>query len=177
MRLMDMDFLDELRDVSKYVCAKYRPTLKSMGMDREDVVGEIALKMVRNSVEFNPEKSSLRRFLTVVVERYCIEVIKSSKAQKRPFLLFYGLSSSERFAGMALEQEETVFKDLLFEDLMDTVVEEESRKVGRLDLTEMIRMMAEGYKKKDIAEMFGVSTNTITFYLHKAEKLKGVVLN
>lgn len=176
MKLMDMDFLDELREIVEITCYKYKPALKSMGMDYEDVVGSVALKLVRNQVEYDPKKASLRRFLSLIVNRYCIDVLKNSKSVKRPYLLFYGMSNSEEFAGLALEEEETVFKDFLFEDLMDTVVREEEQNIGSLDFSEMIRMRLDGYKLKEIADTFRVSTTTITAHLNKARRLKSLVV-
>lgn len=183
MLLVDMDFMGDLRTVTTYIYSKYSVGLKQLGMDMDDVVGEVALKLVKNQIEYDSEKASLKRFLTLIVDRYCQDTVWLLRAKKRPSLLFYEESVSEDSESTFLDllggEEMDMTENLVFEDLLNSLpggsvtskVSETPIGISVLGVRDVAKLLLHGYKKKEIANMFGVSTTTISSILKNNEEM------
>ncbi len=183
MLLVEMDFMDDLRSVTYFIYKKYSIGLKQLGMDSEDVIGEVALKLVKNQVEFDPEKASLRRFLTLIVDRFCQDSVWLLRSKRRPSLLFYEETvkegSESTFLDLLEGESVNMDEELIFNELVDSLpggsstsrVAETPIGISVLGVRDIAKLMLQGYRKKDIAEMFGVSMNTVSSILKNNEKV------
>lgn len=175
------EFYEVAGDIAKRLAKKYF-TVSSV-MEPEDVVQEVALKIVRNNIEFDESKSSFYHFIYRLINNMYIDLsrIYSSNHNVRLFMSTdaelneFGSTIYDVTESKGLKPDEEVLGNISVEEILDNLPNDGNRiaetplGIMRLSVRNITLFRLHGYSCDEISKWYNVHKNS-AFRLNRKAK-------